>query len=196
MSVIGSLAGDVISGAFSYFGQKSANKANSALASRQMDFQREMSNTAYRRTMHDMSAAGLNPILAAKVGGASTPSGASAVMQNIGAGPGAAAGGATAKALGALALRAQTANVKEDTILKESQNRATNMQANKTIQENLNLQKVGKILDEDLSSAKKVATQSEMDEKLIKQNPVLRNLGTIMRELGITGNSAASTLRK
>jgi hypothetical protein len=60
------------------------NKANSAQASNQMDFQREMSNTAYQRAMADMKAAGLNPILASKLGGASSPAGAMAQMQNIG----------------------------------------------------------------------------------------------------------------
>ena len=47
-------------------------------SAKQMAFQREMSNTAYQRTMEDMRKAGLNPILASKIGGASTPAGAMA----------------------------------------------------------------------------------------------------------------------
>lgn len=67
--------GSLVSGAGSFLGQKSANDANTALSLKQMEFQERMSNTAYRRSMADMQAAGLNPILAYKQGGATTPSG-------------------------------------------------------------------------------------------------------------------------
>ena len=53
-------------------------------AQKQMKFQREMSNTAYQRQMADLRAAGINPMLAAKLGGASTPGGASYSIPNIG----------------------------------------------------------------------------------------------------------------
>lgn len=51
---------------------------------RQFDFQREMSNTAYQRAVADMRAAGVNPMLAAHVGGASTPSGGSSSVSSAG----------------------------------------------------------------------------------------------------------------
>lgn len=45
-------------------------------------FQRDMSNTSHQREMEDLKAAGLNPILGAKFGGESTPSGAAPQIEN------------------------------------------------------------------------------------------------------------------
>ena len=66
----------LISSAAGFLGAQQQNQAAKASAARQMAFQKEMSNTSYQRAMDDMRAAGLNPILAYKQGGASTPSGA------------------------------------------------------------------------------------------------------------------------
>lgn len=60
------------------------NRANARQAAANRDFQERMSNTAYQRAVSDMKSAGINPMLAAKVGGASTPSGAVAQVADYG----------------------------------------------------------------------------------------------------------------
>ena len=54
-------------------GAKKRNQEAQAASAKQMAFQEDMSNTSYVRGMEDMKKAGLNPILAGKMGGASTP---------------------------------------------------------------------------------------------------------------------------
>lgn len=69
-------------GASSALSQQETNKMQMELAGRQTQFQADMSNTAHQREVADLRAAGLNPILSAKYGGASTPPGATAVISN------------------------------------------------------------------------------------------------------------------
>lgn len=90
-----SLAGGLVSTAFS-----------ARNASRNRAFQQDMSNTSYQRSMADMRAAGLNPILAYQRGGASTPSGGSASFTNP-------AQGVPAAVASAVALKRVTAEINQ-----------------------------------------------------------------------------------
>lgn len=82
-ALIGAAAG-IAGGIISSKGQAAANKQNIALAREQMKFQERMSSTAYQRAGSDLSAAGLNRILA--LGSpASSPGGARANVLNEGA---------------------------------------------------------------------------------------------------------------
>lgn len=76
------ILGDIIGGAFDYFGQKATNSANRELARDNRQWQERMSNTAYQRSMRDMKTAGLNPMLAYQQGGAGTPPGSVIPMEN------------------------------------------------------------------------------------------------------------------
>ena len=73
--------GSAIGGIFGYKGQKDTNVASAAQAQKQMDFQKEMSNTAVQRRMADLKKAGINPILAGSKE-ASSPAGQQAPVGN------------------------------------------------------------------------------------------------------------------
>jgi hypothetical protein len=70
-------------GALDFFGGMAQQDRASSAAQAQIDFQREMSNTAYQRQVADLKAAGINPMLVSKLGGSSTPAGAMPPAYNV-----------------------------------------------------------------------------------------------------------------
>lgn len=75
--------GPLIAGGLSLIGGLAANSANKKRAAEQMAFQERMSSTSYQRAVTDMKMSGINPMLAYQQGGASSPGGAQAQMQDV-----------------------------------------------------------------------------------------------------------------
>ena len=98
----------LIGAGLSFLGGERQNDFNSAQTQAQMDFQERMSNTQHQRQVKDLRAAGLNPILSAKYGGSSAPTGAAATGVNTTA-------PAVSSALATLRLVADLQNLKETT---------------------------------------------------------------------------------
>lgn len=106
------------SSALNFLGAGNANDRAQDNAQAQMDFQERMSSTAYQRSMADMKAAGLNPMLAYKQGPASAPGGTAAPVVNELAGAGAQF---ASTALAERRLSADLKNIEKDLEVKDSQ---------------------------------------------------------------------------
>jgi len=124
----------LIGAGVSALGQYRANRETRASTGRQMAFQERMSNTAHQRQMSDLKAAGINPILSAKLGGASSPAGASYQASNVGA----AAVEGYGKVSSAKQSQAQTKQI-------EAQTQFTKQQTENAIQQNKNLKQAYKV---------------------------------------------------
>lgn len=199
-----SLIGDIIGAGMSYLGSRKANKTARAISREEMAFAERMSSTQYQRGVKDMRAAGLNPMLAYQQGGASSPGGASAPVVNELEGAANTAKAAVRKAEEIRNIQETNKNIEQDTKKKgqEQWESATRSDLNqeaerKTIQERKNLSVQEQILKEELHSAKAAAAKAKADEELMKSDAgkVIRQGGAILRELGLTGNSALSTMK-
>lgn len=152
----GPLGAGVALGGLSFLGQEYTNQANAQQAKDMMKFQERMSNTSHQRQVKDLRQAGLNPILSAKLGGASTPSGAMATMQNS-----AKAGIDTSNQTHM--VKQQVANIEEDTFLKKSQ---------------------GQLNDINIRKAANEVVRIQEDTKRIQANARSVNLDNAYKEMG------------
>jgi hypothetical protein len=154
--------------------------ANMAEAQRNRDYQERLSNSAYQRTMADMAAAGLNPILAYQKGGASTPSGGQGTAVSAKMEPFHSTNIAGEAVNTAMALR--RAN-QENENLKFSADNIQADTAKKISEENMNKVKL-QILGEDLSPAQLRKIVAEQDKSVYQSSAgqLARKSGTLAGE--------------
>ncbi len=105
---IGAIAAAGIPAIGSMIGGARANRQRREMAREQMAFQERMSSTAYQRTVKDMRAAGINPMLAYMQGGASSPGGAMPSVEDV-------ISPAVSSAMHGMRMRADLKLVKEQT---------------------------------------------------------------------------------
>lgn len=191
----------LIGGIASAGGQMMANQEAKASAQRQMDFQKETLQHQYQWGMADMKAAGLNPILAYKQGGAGSASGADYTPGNVGAAGVTGASTAQSSALATRAQDSQLENIAADTRLKSSQDKTQAAIAIQSLAQadaarsssalsQAQILKTGaetNILAENLSSAKSAAIKAAADAAILDTDAgrAARQIGTIGRELNI-----------
>jgi hypothetical protein len=111
-------AAAVIGGGLSYLGSRSSARMSQDSANQMMAFQASQTGTGYQRAVQDMRAAGLNPMLAAKLGPASSGSGAMAQIPDFGQAISRGASSAQAVAT-AEKTEAETVKVKVETGIKK-----------------------------------------------------------------------------
>lgn len=137
----------IIPAAASFIGGAIGNMQNRSMSREQMAFQERMSNTQYQRAVADMRMAGINPMLAYMQGGAGTPSGSTATMNDV-------VSPAVSSAMHASRLKSeltsmmyQRDNLEQDTSLKTAQRDLAEEQARRTRaeEEHIRLQNVGQV---------------------------------------------------
>lgn len=168
--VIGAAAGGL---ADSYSSRAAADQAN--------DFSANMSGTAYQRGMADMRAAGLNPILAAKIGGASTPTGAVAQV-------GTQWGNAVNSAWQGMKTHQEVGQIEANTAKLEAEAEKIAADTNLTMQQTENLKAQ---LPEISARIANIKAQSGLTTALAELPKLISNIIQSLREIGDVADQKA-----
>jgi len=138
-SILGAIGGSIVSG---LFGSNEADENRG--------FQEQMARNSHRYEVQDLIAAGLNPMLSAKLGGASTPSGSMPNIPDLGS-----------TINNAVATSASSAKAKAEVDLVKAQTATAETQAQRNQAEAIKLAN-----DAELSQANASAAQWELNRKM------------------------------
>lgn len=187
-------AWDVVQGVGEFLGGERRNAASASSAREQMAFQERMSNTAHQREVTDLRAAGLNPILSSKLGGASSPAGALATVENT-------IGPAVSSARASARLREELRQVRANTAVAEQTETKTRAEQVKIATDTVKSYWEAERAKVDATSAvsqERILRREAEDVEKFGSSQLGRSVGSLKRmitellsELGLTGRSSA-----